>query len=812
MTVAGKKFVIGWKVSSLTADMASVRYRAMLPLLALEAKSGCVCRIFSDPRDARLAELDVLVVVKSFSADDLALTQRAVSLGVPVILDLCDNIFVPGYGLMQAKLRTSPAQTFLAMSRLAKCIVVTTEPLAQVTRSQVGQQVPVHVIPDGLETPGLLTQMHRRLTEALTRPRESWRQQHRQRLSRLLGLIRKVRTTPVVPLTKLVARRAAREMHWRPWAKRAYRQFDRLRKSLRQRGRDSSSQPPPEEVERKIDPAAKRILWFGNHGAPHARFGMLDLLEIREALEAIATELNVELVIISNNREKFDQHIKPLKIPSSYVPWSPAAVREHLALASVVVVPGTRDAFSICKSANRTATALLAGVPVVATTTPALEVLRDCVVLDDFVGGLRLYLTDRGRATSDVQKGMEIVHREFGQTKIATRWIRVIDDAMSLRGKDLPDGELVVALNILQDFDIALPVVRQAMSAGVSVVVYLNIALAKSRPKLLDDLHERGIKVSLLPEEMLDDHEFQFPPSAKALLTAAESNLGPHRFTRLLTEAANSRNIFTATLQHGFENIGLTYTDEFQPIESIDFAARKIYIWGQLETLHPKINSATKEKCFPVGCPKPAKVPRAELDGLLNSHSAVVGVFENLHWRRFSEEYRHFFIDNVQRVASLFPEVLFLIKPHHAGRWLTARFEGAAPGANNIIVADPLSPMWGEHTAPSLMGYLKAVITTPSTVAMDAARQDLPVAVIAHQMDLWRYMPLTMIRVDRDWEKFVGQSLDNREQQPLIEESKKFVSKNLLGEGAAERITQDICSRVAAGAVVPQRMVGGRCD
>ena len=41
-----------------------------------------------------------------------------------------------------------------------------------------------------------------------------------------------------------------------------------------------------------------RILWFGHHGAPYASFGMLDLINIRVELEAIALEFPVELVVV----------------------------------------------------------------------------------------------------------------------------------------------------------------------------------------------------------------------------------------------------------------------------------------------------------------------------------------------------------------------------------------------------------------------------------------------------------------------------------------------------------------------------------
>jgi hypothetical protein len=528
---------------------------------------------------------------------------------------------------------------------------------------------------------------------------------------------------------------------------------------------------------------------------------MLDLLEIRAPLETIATEFNVELVVVSNHREKYERHIAPLRIPSTYVEWSPASIKQQLSLAAVVVVPNTLDAFSVCKSSNRTASALLAGVPVVATATPALAALAESVVLDDFLVGLRLYLRDAQRAAADVARGRDVIQRIYGQAAIAAAWTGVIGGVLAqTRIAPAPDAELVVALNITQDLDLAMPIILQARSAGISVAAYCNMALLKKSPRLAAALHEHGIDLLLLEEDFYLHRSFAFPASVKMLLTVSESNLGPHRFTRKLTDVANAQGVFTATLQHGFENIGLTYDDEFQAVDKIDFSAQRIYLWGDLDTLHPKVRPDTRRKCVPMGCPKPAHVTRAELGELLPSGRPVIGVFENLHWARYSAPYRAFFIDNVQRLARAFPDVVFLVKPHHAGAWLTSRFKGEGPKADNIVVADPQSPAWEPFTAPSLMGYLSAIITSPSTVAVDGARQHVPVAVVAHDMQLPNYEPLTLLRADADWDGFVRGVLDASARGAVEERGRQFVASHLLAEGAQERIVRDMQAQAEANA------------
>lgn len=791
---------IGWKVASLDFNMASVRYRALLPLLALESH-GKTYRVFSSLCQAKIDTLDLLVIVKSFTADDLALLQLARARGVPVLLDLCDNIFVPKYGVASQELKTPPAQIFLAMARIAQGVVVTTEPLAQVVKAHLDDHTPVHVVPDGLETPHLLAQMRQRLSRALADERLNWKKAGLVVLFRRQGALisrrfNSFRMAAKVPLAK---RLASRELHWRPWAKRAYRCYDKFRVRMRARLFEATALPSPTLAPpRRLDPGLKRILWFGNHGAPYARFGIADLLDIREPLEAIAREFRVELVVVSNRIGIYQQHIKPLAIPSRFVEWSEQSLASELAVASVVVVPNSRDAFSVCKSANRTATALMAGVPVVATATPALEALRECVVMDKFLYGLRLYLTDKDRAAADVIRGRQIVEAEFGQAATAAAWMRVIDQTMSAPRASIVDAELVVGLNVIQDLDLVLPIMQQALRVNVSVVACCASALVKKSPRLASTLNAHAIRLIVLADDYHLHGSFKFPPSARVLLTATESNLGPHRFTRRLTDAANAQNLFTATLQHGFENSGLTYEDESHAADKITFSSQRIYLWGGLETLHANVRMDTRSKCVPIGCPKPASVAKADLMDLLPVGSTVIGVFENLHWSRYSDTYRSFFLEGVQQLAIEFPELTFLVKPHHAGRWLTSNFSGTTPRADNIVIADPKLPMWEPHTAPSLMGHLHAAITSPSTVALDASRMGLPVAVVAHDLELPNYEPLPLIRTAPDWAEFVRSSLHPTSADAVKGRARQFLSRTLLPDGAATRIVNDVLKIIGA--------------
>ncbi len=783
---------IGWKIQKLSVGIASVRYRAMMPMLALES-ADVQNRLFSSGLELNLDGLDVLVIVKSFTPDDLFLAQNAASRGIRVVIDLCDNIFIGQYGKAAGK--TSPAQIFDAIATQADAIVVTTEPLATVIRQRL-PHLQVSVIPDGIETPAMHKGMQKQMGDA-----QLFAKTHGLRLlKRKLGnLVVRLREEGLGLAVRL-----------------SWRLINRGRKALRTQvkgwlsGRFGSAKTKETSVLKTTHPQhlaletapvvvvvgqhAKTILWFGNHGAPHARFGMLDLLEIRDALESAAKEFEVELVVVSNHRTKYEAYIRPLQIPSRYFEWSPQVVDRWLDQADVVVVPNSLDEFSICKSANRSVMAVSRGVPVVATPTPALTPMASYIHTGDPLEGLRNYLSDRELGRRDANSAYALAQDAFGQKTIAHAWLEVLRRPSSIQ-RSHGQAECIVALNLIQDLDLALPVFKALTNAGVTSQAWCSSDLIRKSPRVLSTLTQCEIPYRVLPNE-LTTGSFQFLPNNKALLTVAETNLGPHRFTRKLTELAIAHKLTVATLQHGFENVGLTYEDAVHSIDRVTIKAQRIYIWGALETLHPRLDSSVRSRCLSVGCPKPATTEPADLAELLPMGQPVIGIFENLHWHRYDDTYRQAFLNAVGQLAEVFPEVTFLVKPHHAGMWLTHRYDGQRPAAPNLVIADPQTSPWENHTASALLGNMTAVITTPSTVALDAARCGLPVAVFAGGLNLSNYQPLPLLEEPTDWQSFVKTALDEEQRGAMKNASSSFVGRVLIEGDGAQRIAADLIAAI----------------
>jgi hypothetical protein len=356
--------------------------------------------------------------------------------------------------------------------------------------------------------------------------------------------------------------------------------------------------------------------------------------------------------------------------------------------------------------------------------------------------------------------------------------------------------KILILINLIQDLDILLPL-SLAFSEFPSVdfdIAVIDRAWNES-PRIERLLLQAGITPKRVARAAVITGLQPSLTGVKALITASESNSGPHRAAYELTQRANHLKIATFTLQHGFENVGLTYSNDTYPVEASHFASQTIFIWGGLETLHPDIPEVTRKKCIAVGCPKYVKPPDAKLT-FTHSRSQLIVVFENLHWERYDDSYRSNFLVDVNRTAHQFPQITFLVKPHHAGRWLTERHGGERPRADNLVIADPLDPQWEGFTAPALLEIADAAITTPSTVALDAARLQRPVAVVGYDMDLDKYQPLPTFRQSRDWIEWIDRLQTIEGYSTLQQAGQDFLQRQVVPGDAVSHIVRQVVDQI----------------
>lgn len=782
--------LIGWKIASTSSIVASVRYRALLPMLALE-KEGVCSRLFSRSSFANLDELDCLVFVKSFKSEDYFLAVEARRRGIPVVLDLCDNIFIKGYGEKYPGLRANhPVQVFMQMAALASTVVVSTDPLANIVRERVPVvSCSVVVIPDGLETAELLCKMMTLLGSVRKLEQVSWPQQLKRQFKLIHDKVAVLRTAELykffLPFAHHIIKLTLKDI------KRWHAPNRSPKKTV--------YEPPIKEASERVDGAIRKsqrqhIVWFGHHGAVYAQFGMLDLLAIRGDLESIATNFDVELVVISNSLEKFEEYIKPFGMPTRYVEWSSEALLAELQIADVVVIPNSLDPFSVCKSANRAVLSLLNGVPVVATATPALSPLATCLILDDFKGGLRTYLTDTGSRTRDLSAAKLLIQSFYGLPKIAEKWRTVVDDVVIGVKQTTSPLTLLVVLQNLLDWQVLRSVVEEATSRRISTGAILNSASSAEMVPLSHTLRQWGVEI--FPLEPDAASYFEFPPASRAVLCAAESNLLPHRMAHKLLRSANRKGIFTATFQHGYETPGLTYHDSLHSARKIEFAARRIYLWGCINTLRPEVPTRTVNKCLSVGCPEIHATAMASPQNDKADHVLTIGIFENLHWHRYPPAYQLFFLKGVHLLAKRFPAVRFLLRTHPNGRWLTQKEAKSLLTHQNMFLHDATTMAEDMDRLAEVLSSIDAVITTPSTIAVHGARLGLPVAVVSGGLQLDKYAPLTTLKGKGDWPEFVEALFDAEQVNQFSVKSKEFIAKAIFPGNAAARIVDDISSHL----------------
>ncbi len=362
---------------------------------------------------------------------------------------------------------------------------------------------------------------------------------------------------------------------------------------------------------------------------------------------------------------------------------------------------------------------------------------------------------------------------------------------------DSHPAQILIYIDLPQDLDMLLPLARRLQK---SLDHHLTVAVSdKARndsPRIETLLRATGIVPKVVSHQgLMAGLRPQFG-NIRAVITASESTTGAHRGAYTLTQQAIADGLLTYTMQHGYENVGLNYFDEKHPVGETMFTSDTFFTWGPVEHLPAETPAETRAKCVAVGCPKFVDAPglMAQVPGR-NPGDRLVVVFENLHWKRYSDSYRQRFVDDLEAAALAHPDTTFLVKPHHIGLWFTEGYGGEALSASNLVVADPKLPEWEVFTAPALIEIADAVITTPSTVAIDAVRARCPVAVVAYDLDLPNFEPLPLLHSQNDWQA-IAEKADGRSEWG-VDVLQAFEEARLLPGDAVGRIMDRVSADMA---------------
>ena len=393
--------------------------------------------------------------------------------------------------------------------------------------------------------------------------------------------------------------------------------------------------------------------------------------------------------------------------------------------------------------------------------------------------------------------------RILSQTDWATsdrQWTGIMEQAVqrassiSLNDKRLR-VEVLVLMDLIQDLDVVLPIVERMLKDPRFVLtVAITDWLDSVSPRVSRELISRSVSPLVVTKKDVIKGLDPDLVGINAVITACETNHPAHRVPHALVRRANSRAIPTYTLQHGLENVGLTYFEPYSDHDGpIKMDSSTILTWGPVEQLSAEVNPSMRARCFAVGTPKPSQTGWRQLPIYPKPHF-VVAVFENLHWERYSDRYREAFIQDLFDAAAARPMITFLLKPHHAGKYLAKNSHRLMGAPANIVLADPSMSVWEPYTAGAIICSVDVVITTPSTVALDSARAGRAVAIIGNDMELPVYEPLQILDSAISWLSFIDEvSAASDSQQSRLTE---FCSRHVIEGDAVGRILDRIAADV----------------
>lgn len=178
-------------------------------------------------------------------------------------------------------------------------------------------------------------------------------------------------------------------------------------------------------------PDALHVVWFGNNMAGVSGVGLLD--EAVAQLRQFAKRHPVTLTIINNQPSVYRDVSAQWGMPSFYMPWSLVSFPAALKLHRAAIIPVARNDYTAGKSINRPATAIMAGLGVIADSIGSYEELRPFIALDDWQDGLARYAFGWEEEQARLAQARAHLDEHYGRRRVAARWIEVLDELQARR-------------------------------------------------------------------------------------------------------------------------------------------------------------------------------------------------------------------------------------------------------------------------------------------------------------------------------------------------------------------------------------------
>lgn len=725
---------VAWIASSLDFGVASLRYRLVYPAAFLN-KLGWVSIVTTSPDSLikSLSELDAIIIVKRLDPSIIRVVSEANDAGVPVVLDMCDDILDQDY-------RATGHELFrIVFDAIAPRLsgLVTTGSFLKRRFEAYGFKGRVFVIPDCLETPALI-------------------ELGRSFLNRALKI--NTRATSATATAAKAKLKSVRDFLYRFY--KAFRHPRRSMLDIRHTIRtvlhgDGSTvaldagapQNDPYFLE-ALNDKRRSLIWFGNHGGPHSDFGMATLLTIGPELREAYRQSPFMLIIVSNDHDKWKHLIEPIGVPTRFVPWSHEGTQVLLKKARAFIMPTGDDSFSLGKSANRVTLALEQNTPVIAEPLESLDWMATGVHRSGIAEQIVKCIENRQAALEDAQALRASAHDHFSISRIAASWKDTVDALQPYakpRGQygdlKLPE-KLLVLINNATDRPIGMAVLDVARKLGVETGVIVSQEACFRNPQLIEDLVARRISPTFIQRKDTRRKDYRWLRNASALFCPSESSLPAHVVPHWLTKLAQQCSIRTYTAQHGLSNIALT--DPLSKDTSI--ASETIFTWNDPAGLPGWVDPSIRDRSIATGRITDTAASALKSQRLLNRSPTRVGIFENLHWSAYSNGFRDSFKAMVVSLAESHPETEFIIMPHPAGLW-SVKFIKTTGLPANLTIINPANRENLGTTGVQALASMDRVLTTPSSITVDAAQMGIPAVVVAPEdFDLSLYQGLKSVQ------------------------------------------------------------------
>ncbi|MDX2479008.1 MAG: hypothetical protein QNK24_01575 [Desulfuromusa sp.] len=384
------------------------------------------------------------------------------------------------------------------------------------------------------------------------------------------------------------------------------------------------------------------------------------------------------------------------------------------------------------------------------------------------------------------KKFLEQLYATFLRT--IAPFYKLVYSKLFLHQKERAKKHVVLLITRAHDIELLINLHQKCCSyQDLSLSFWMVNNCAKREPRILDELKEKNISVEMTVSFGRLFQILNKLLQTDAFLSTVESTTAKHKLPYIVTSLANVVGVSTYTMQHGFENVGLSYCDEIHGPE-VKFIAKTVLTWGPVGELPAWVAPETRVKSVAVGCPKKLIInknnPAANTGG-----PPLIGIFDNLHWHRYDERYFAKFLHDLEATAKRNRQFRFILKSHpdsvrNRSDELTARLRNI----QHVDIADMLGETEVPLTTPWLLSHALGVITTPSTIALDGALADVPVAVTEYGLNLDYYFPLTLLDNLDDWQNFLNGLTEESEYRSLKLQGENFLARVLIPGDPAKKI------------------------